>query len=60
MRTEKGKGSRTPIFSREPCPRTIIKNMIIISRYEVEYKKEEDIFNKQYRRRYLPMLWEPA
>lgn len=47
MRTEKGKGSRTPIFSREPCPRTIIKNMIIISRYEVEYKKEEDIFNKQ-------------
>ncbi len=45
MRTEKGKSSRTPVFSREPCPETIIKNMVIISRYEVEYKKEEDIFN---------------
>ncbi len=49
MRTEKGKGSRTLIFCTEPCPETIIKNMVIISKYEVEYnnKKEEDIFNKQ-------------
>lgn len=47
MRTEKGKGSRTPIFRRELCPETTLKNMVIISRYEVEYKKEEDIFNKQ-------------
>ena len=46
MRTGKGKGSRTPIFSREPCPETTNKNMVIISKYEVEYKKE-DIFNKQ-------------
>ncbi len=48
MRTEKGKGSRTLTFCTEPCPETIIKNMVIISKYEVEYnKKEEDIFNKQ-------------
>lgn len=47
MRAEKGKGFRTLIFCREPCPETIIKNMVIISRYEVEYKKEEDIFNTQ-------------
>ncbi|MCM1305623.1 MAG: hypothetical protein NC306_16210, partial [Butyrivibrio sp.] len=47
MRTGKGKDSRTPIFSRDPCPGTIIKNMVIISKYEVEYKADEDIFNQQ-------------
>ena len=47
MRTEKGKGSRTPAFSREPCSETTIKTMIIISKYEVEYKEEEDIFHQQ-------------
>ena len=47
MRTEKGKGPRTLIHSREPCPGTIIEIMVIISGYEVEYKKIEDIFNKQ-------------
>ena len=47
MRTEKGKGSRTRIFCREPCTETFIKTMVIISRYEAEYNKGEDIFNKQ-------------
>ena len=48
MRTEKGKGSRTLIFCRELSPETITKNMvIIISKYEVEYKEDEDIFNNQ-------------
>lgn len=47
MRTGKGKGFRTLIFCREPYPETIIKNMVIISKYEVEYKKGEDIFNQQ-------------
>ena len=47
MRTEKGKGSRTLIFCREPCTETFIKTMVIISRYEAEYNKGEDIFNKQ-------------
>ena len=47
MRTGKGKGSRTHVFSRELCPETIFKNMVIISKYEVEYKKGEDIFNQQ-------------
>lgn len=47
MRTGKGKGFRTLIFCRVPYPETIIKNMVIISKYEVEYKKGEDIFNQQ-------------
>lgn len=47
MRIEKGKGSKTLIFCREPCPETIIKTMIIISKYEVEYKEDGDIFNQQ-------------
>lgn len=47
MRTGKVKGFRTLIFCREPYPETIIKNMVIISKYEVEYKKGEDIFNQQ-------------
>ena len=47
MRIEKGKGSRTLIFCKEPCPETIIKTMIIISKYEVEYKEDRDIFNQQ-------------
>lgn len=47
MRTGKGKGFRTLIFCREPYPETIIKNMVIISKYEVEYKKGEDIFDQQ-------------
>lgn len=45
MRTEKGKGSGTPIFSRDLCSGTINKNMVIISKYEVEYKEDDDIFN---------------
>ena len=47
MRIEKGKGSRTLIFCRELNPETITKNMVIISKYEVEYKEDEDIFNIQ-------------
>jgi hypothetical protein len=47
MRIEKGKGSRTLIFYRELSPETITKNMVIISKYEVEYKEDEDIFNNQ-------------
>jgi hypothetical protein len=47
MRTEKGKGFRTLIFCREACPETFIKAMVIISKYEVEYKEDEDIFNQQ-------------
>ena len=47
MRTEKGKGSGTLIICREPCTETFIKTMVIISRYEAEYNKGEDIFNKQ-------------
>ena len=46
-RTENGKGSRTLIFRREAYPETFIKTMVIISRYEVEYNKGENIFNKQ-------------
>lgn len=47
MRIEKGIGSRTRIFCRELSPETITKNMVIISKYEVEYKEDEDIFNNQ-------------
>ena len=47
MIIEKGKGSRTLIFYRELRPETITKNMVIISKYEVEYKEDEDIFNNQ-------------
>lgn len=47
MRIEKGKGFRTLIFCRELSPETITKNMVIISKYEVEYKEDEDIFNNQ-------------
>ena len=47
MRIEKGKGSRTLIFCKELRPETITKNMVIISKYEVEYKEDEDIFNNQ-------------
>ena len=47
MRIEKGKGFRTLIFYRELSPETITKNMVIISKYEVEYKEDEDIFNNQ-------------
>ena len=36
-----------PIFRRELCPGTIIKNMVIILKCKVEYKENEDIFNQQ-------------
>lgn len=42
-----GKGFRAVIFCREPCHETINKNMVILSGYEVEYKKDENFFNKQ-------------
>lgn len=45
MGTEKGKGFRTLIFCTELSPETITKTMVIISKYEVEYKETEDIFN---------------
>ena len=47
MGTEKGKGFRTLIFCTELSPETITKTMVIISKYEVEYKETEDIFNRQ-------------
>ena len=43
MGTEKGKGFRTLIFCTELSPETITKTMVIISKYEVEYKETEDI-----------------
>ena len=42
MTTDKGKS-----VTAHEVINTITKNMVIISKYEVEYKEDEDIFNNQ-------------